>query len=216
MSTTTTTSQTLTMAGADATPRTAAQTEPEVLVRERAGFHDVLRLVAERAEAEASVEASFKAHDTAADSEYQKARRALLEKFDRLESEARSDDEKRRRAVIDAAIRGEADAKAEFAAASRRIATLFDSLRETARSDNSRAKSEAAAAYDSGLKTATKQQADQLRPIDDSAGLADSYRQRLATLAVEYRKFGLDPEPPAPRPNHTTSSPIQATSCSHG
>ena len=49
-----------------------------------------------------------------------------------------------------------------------------------------------------GLKKAAKEHADLIRPIDDSARLADNYRQRLAFLAVENRKFGLNPEAHAP------------------
>ncbi len=36
-----------------------------------------------------------------------------------------------------------------------------------------------------------------MKPIDDSARQADSIRTRLATLATDYKKFGLKPEPPA-------------------
>ena len=38
----------------------------------------------------------------------------------------------------------------------------------------------------------------QTKPIDDCAGMADAYRQRLAVLAADYRKFKLNPEAPAP------------------
>src|SRR5205814_2209290 len=113
---------------------------------------------------------------------------------------ARAADEQRRRAIVDAALAGESRAKAEFAAASRKIATVFDSMRDTAKSDYSTAKSQAAASFESGQKKAAQEHAAQTKPLDDSAGLADSIRHRLGALAADYRKFGLDPEPPAPLP----------------
>ena len=80
-----------------------------------------------------------------ADSEYQKTRRALIEKLQSLESEANAADEKRRRAVVDAALDGERKAKAEFAAASRKLATMFDGARDVAKNEYNQAKNDAAA-----------------------------------------------------------------------
>ena len=131
-----------------------------------------------------------------ADSDYQKARLVLVEKLDKLAREARTDDEKRRRKIIDVAIEGEARAKADFAAASRKIATVFDSARDTVKNDWGTAKAEAAATFDSEQKKAAKEHATKSKPIDGSASLADSIRERLAFLAADYRKFGLNPEAP--------------------
>ncbi len=169
-----------------------------MLGRERSALREILRLVAERADAETKVEADRKSYGTAADAEYQKTRRALIDKLVKLEAEANGADEKRRRAIVDAATSGERNAKGEFAAASRRLATLFDSARETARNQHTQAKTNAAAAFEGGLKKVAKEHADQIRPIDDSARLADSYRKRLATLADANRKFGLNPAAPSP------------------
>ncbi|MFI5456634.1 MAG: FtsK/SpoIIIE domain-containing protein [Isosphaerales bacterium] len=200
MSTTTTSPGT--SAVAESSPRVTAHapSEPEVMGRERATLSEILRLVAERALAEAKLEGEAASSNATADSEYQKARKALVEKLETLDREARTNDEKRRRAIIDAAIEGEAKAKAEFAAASRKIATLFESFRDTAKTDYSAGKAEAAATFDSGQKKAAKEHAAKTKPIDDSARLADSTRNRLASLAADYLKFGLNPEPPKPSP----------------
>jgi S-DNA-T family DNA segregation ATPase FtsK/SpoIIIE len=198
VSTTTTTSPAITGPDGEAAAQGASPSEPELLVRERALLHEVLRQVAERAAAETKVERERTKNDTAADTEYQRTRQALALKLDKHQTEAGSGDEQRRRAVVDAALRGEAAAKAEFAAASRKIATMFDSARESVKSDYGRAKSDAAGAFDSGQKKANREHAEKSKPINDSAALADSYRERLAIVAADYRKFGLDPEPPAP------------------
>jgi len=168
--------------------------------RERAALNEILRLVAERASAEAKLEAEAASRNATADSEYAKARQALFEKLEKLDRDARTGDEQRRRAIIDAAIEGEARAKAEFAAASRKIATLFESFRDTAKSDHSAGKSEVAATFDFGQKQAAKEHAAKTKPINDSAQLADSIRERLAFLVAGYQKFGLNPEAPSPSP----------------
>ena len=200
MSTTTTSVQTIPVSGSSPGPAAPASSlsEPAVLNRERALLHEILRLVAERFEAETNVETERDSSGSTADSEYQKARRALIEKLKRLESEAHAADDNRRRAIIDAALQGEARAKADFAANSRKIATLFDSARDVAKNQFSEGKSDAASRYDSGLRKAAKEHAEKTKPIDDSARLADGYRTRLAVLAADYRKFKLDPEPREP------------------
>jgi len=177
-----------------------ASSEPEVLVRERAALREILRLVAERAEAEAGLAEEAASRNATADSEYKKARLALFEKLEKLDRDARTDDERRRRSIIDVAMDGEARAKADFAAASRKIATIFDAARDAAKSDSSTGKAEAAATFDSGLKKAAKEHADKTKPIDGSASLASSFREHLAFLAADYRKFGLNPEAPKPVP----------------
>ncbi|MGO9463228.1 MAG: hypothetical protein ACLQVF_03560, partial [Isosphaeraceae bacterium] len=95
-------------------PATPGTGEPEILVKERAVLREILRLVAERAAAEAKVEGERGSRDGTADGEYAKARQALIEKLGRLEREARKADEELRRSIVDAAIQGEAKAKAEF------------------------------------------------------------------------------------------------------
>ena len=200
MSTTTTSLRTIPPSETDpsASAITTPSSEPALLWRARSALREILRLITERADAETKVEAERKSNNTTADFEYEKARRGLIDKLVKLESEANQADEKRRRGVVDAALDGERNAKNEFAAASRKLATLFDAARDTARNEHAQAKTTAAANLDSGLKKAAKEHADQIRPIDDSARLADSYRQRLAFLAAENRKFGLNPAAPAP------------------
>jgi DNA segregation ATPase FtsK/SpoIIIE, S-DNA-T family len=85
----------------------SSTSEPAVIERERATLREVLRLVSERADAEASVESARSSGDATADQEYQKARRSLVEKFDMMEASDRQADELRRRSIIDAAIAGE-------------------------------------------------------------------------------------------------------------
>ncbi len=171
--------------------------EPEILVRERAVLRQVLALVADRADVEAKVHGTRTSGDSKADSEYAKARQGLAEKLERLNREAVAEDERQRRAIVNKAIEAEATAKAEFAAASRKIATMFDAARDAAKSDYAAGKSEAATSHDSSQKKAARQNAEKSKPIEDSASLADSTRNRLAFLASEYKKFGLDPDPPA-------------------
>jgi len=197
-----------------ATGTLLSPTEPELIRRERRALGEVLRLVAERAEAEAKVGGERSSSDATADTEYAKARKAKVEKFERLEREAHADDEKRRRSIIDGAIKGEATAKSEFAAASRKIATIFDSHRDTTKVEYNRAKNEAIAGFDSGQKKATREHADQTRPIDASAGMADAYRERLAFLAADYKSSSSTRKRPPRRANRTRSSPIPATNCS--
>ena len=68
----------------------------------------------------------------------------------------------------------------------------------SAKNDYNQAKNDAAGSFDSGQRKAAKEHADKTKPIDDSAGMADGYRERLAVLAADYRKFKLNPEAPAP------------------
>ena len=164
--------------------------------RERAALRDVLRLVAERAAAEAEVEGARSSGDTTADAEYLRAKRNLQEKVERLDFEARAADEQRRRSIVEGTMRGEADAKNEFATSSRRIATDFDRARESARSEASRGKSEIAANFDGGQLKAAKEHSVGMKPILDLVGMADVIRERLAAIAADYAKFGLNPEAP--------------------
>ncbi len=180
---------------APATPSTA---EPEILVKERSVLREILRLVAERASAEEKVEGERASRDGTADSEYAKARQQLVEKLDRLEREAKKGDEELRRSIVELAIQGEAKAKTEFSANSRKIASTFDGVRESARAEHHRAKSEATSTYETATKKAGREHAERRKPIDDMALTADSYRERLASVAGEYSKFRLDPEPPQP------------------
>ena len=161
-------------------------------------LRQIQSLVAERAVVEAKVqgERSFERPRRPIPN-IATARAALAEKLEKLDREARAADEKQRRSIIDAAMQGEASAKAEFAAASRKIATMFDAARDTVKTDYGTGKAEAAQAHDSAQKKAARQNAEKSKPIEDSAHLADSIRERLAFLAAEYRKFGLDPDPPA-------------------
>ena len=121
----------------------------------------------------------------------------LTEKLERLNREALAEDEKQRRTVVNAGIDGEAKAKAEFASGSRKIATYFDAAHDTAKSEFATGKADAASTHDSSQKKAARKNAEKSKPIEDSASLADSIRNRLAILAADYKKFKLNPDPPA-------------------
>ena len=153
--------------------------------------------MAERAAAETKVFGERTSSDTTADAEFAKAQKALGEKLERLEREAKAEDEKQRMAIVKAGMAGESSAKAEFAAASRKIATMFDAARDTVNNEYANGKTQAAQTHDSAQKKAARKNAENTKPIEDSAGLADSIRNRLAVLAASYTKFGLDPDPPA-------------------
>ncbi|MDB5353035.1 MAG: eccC5 [Planctomycetota bacterium] len=181
--------------------------EPEILRRERAVLHEILRLVAERAAAETKVEGALASNDSKADTEYQKTRLTLTEKYERLDREARAGDEQRRRAIVDAALKGEAQAKSEFSSTSRRIATEFDTLKETARSEYSRDKSTAETIFAVNTKTATKKHAEETRPINEASAAAEEIRERLNTLAASYSKFGLTATLPPPTPETYSKYP---------
>ena len=81
--------------------------EPDVLARERAALRELLRLVAERAAAEAEVETSRALAATPRSTRNTPGlARACSRSSPRLEREARAADEQRRRAIVDAAIAG--------------------------------------------------------------------------------------------------------------
>ncbi len=188
MSTTTTSLRTIDEPDATSSPGSdsAISTEPAIPHRERAVLREVLRLVAERADAEAKVEGDRASSAAAADSEYEKTRRALIEKLRNLETEAIAADEKRRRGIVDLALDGERKAKSEFAANSRKLATLFDSARDVAKNEYNNDKNEAAGNFDSAQKKTAKEHAEKTKPIQDSAAMANAYRERLAVLAADY------------------------------
>jgi DNA segregation ATPase FtsK/SpoIIIE, S-DNA-T family len=177
---------------------TRAPADAGTLERERTVLREVLRLVAERADAEAKLEGERTTTGTTADSDYQRTRRALLEKLKVIESEAKTADEKRRRAVVDAALDGERKAKSEFAAASRKLATMFDGARDVARNEHTQGKADVASSFDSAQRKAGKEHAEKTKPIDDSARMANGFRERLGSLAAVYAKFKLKPEAPEP------------------
>ena len=161
-------------------------------------LREILGLVAERANAEAKVEGERTSSTRTADSEYEKTRRALIEKLQSLETEANAADEKHRRAIVDAALDGERKAKAEFAAASRKLATLFDAARDSAKNDYGAGQGRRCVQLRFQPAKAAKEHAEKTKPIDDSARMANGYRERLAVLAADYKKFKLNPEAPAP------------------
>ncbi len=181
----------------EANPSAKAPNEPDLLSRQRAVLKQVLALVTERADVETRVHGERISSDTTADAEYAKAQKALGEKLERLEREAMAEDEKQRMAIVKVGMAGEASAKSEFAAGSRKIATMFDAARDTVNTEYASGKAQAAKNHDSSQKKAAKENAEKSKPIEDSAGLADSIRNRLAFLAAEYKKFKLDPNPPS-------------------
>ncbi|HEV3167369.1 MAG TPA: FtsK/SpoIIIE domain-containing protein [Isosphaeraceae bacterium] len=165
--------------------------EPAITQQERETLREVLRLVAERAAAEAGVDGANSSRNTAADQQYQDARKALVDKYEGLKDQGRRDDEAGRRAIVNAAITGEKEAKSEFARASRRIASEFDSLRDQARNDHARARSEAASAFDTGERAAHATFAEARRPIDEASSIIESMRARLDAIFADYQRFGL-------------------------
>ncbi len=182
----------------------AAPAEPDLIRRERSVLHEILRLVAERAAAEVKVRDTRISNDTKADTEYEKARTALVEKFQKLERDAVSADEKRRRSIVDTAMAGTSQANAEFSSSSRRIAKEFDVVRETAKNDHARERSTAENTCANSLRKAAKDHADETKPINSAAQAADVIRERLTTLATRYAKLGITPDAPdAARENYS-------------
>ncbi len=182
----------------DAGPAPSSAPEPELLRRERTVLQQILRLVRDRAAAEADVDGTRASGDATADTEYQKARRNRQEKFDQWDRDARAADEQRRRSIIETTLRGEAEAKNEFATSSRKIAQEFDRAREVTRSDANRGKSEAAASFESGQVKAAQDHSAAVKPIVNLIRMADALRDRLATIATDYAKLGLNAEAPIP------------------
>lgn len=179
-------------------PTGTPRSEPDVIRRERAALREVLRLVRERAASEARIAKERRDSDTTADAEYQKARQAMITRFSTQDANERAADQARRRGIVDAAIFGETQAKTEFASASRKIASEFDASRENTKVEFNRDKLSASANFESAKKKAQKEHAEARKPIDDMVRIANGHRKRLERLAIEYRKFKLNPEPPAP------------------
>ena len=135
--------------------------------------------------------------DATADAEYQRAKRDPQEKVERLDREGRTADEQRRRSIIDAAMRGEAEAKNEFA-----TAEPADRHRVRPRAAK-RPGAKPAAASPRSPPTSTQASTrpprntpPRVKPILDLVRMADGLRERLAAVAADYAKFGLNPEPP--------------------
>ncbi len=175
-----------------------AAPEPDLIQRERATLHEILRLVAERAAAEDGVEKTRSSSNTTADREYQKARQTLVEKFEALKASCRDENERGRESIAQEATSGEAEAKAEFSKASRKLATEFDAVRERSRTDYSRAKSSIGAAFDAGEKEGAARFVEEKRPVDEVLKLVATMHARLATIFAAYQKFGLTEAPRTP------------------
>jgi len=185
--------------GPAATPApTPSPAEPALIARGRQALRDVLRLVAERADAEAKVEAARSAAAASADRDQGEKRRALDEKYRSLVENARTTDEARRRTIVDAATQGEATAKAEFAKASRRLAAEFDAAREQARTGHQKARSRATADFEKGEKEAATLFVGARKAPDEVARIVASMRARLAAILADYRHFGLTEAPAVP------------------
>ena len=185
--------------GSEVSPATTGKhPEPQILLREaRSPAAGPRPGGPARQKTRPRIHGTHTSSDQTADAEYARARQGLTEKLERLNREAVAEDEKQRCAIVTAAIDGEAKAKAEFAAGSRKIATMFDAARDSVKSEYGTGKAEVARTHDSSQKKAARKNAEKTKPIEDSAGLADSIRNRLAALAADYTKFKLDPEPPA-------------------
>jgi hypothetical protein len=165
---------------------------------QRDALRDLAAAIARRAEAEASIAEARRTSDAEADRDYHAKKDALARRIDQLESEIAAADDKARRDNAEAASAAEAHAKDEFAMASRRIAAEFDSLRQSAKTKLAREKSDAVGDHEAGKKVAAREHAAGTKPIRDAVEILDSYHRRLAALAADYSKFGLDPAPPIP------------------
>jgi len=172
--------------------------EPGPIARGRQALRDLLRLVAERAKAEAEAEAGRSAAEATADGEHAEERRAVEEKYRRLTKMARVTDEERRRGVVDLATASEAAAKAEFAKASRRIASDFDAAREKARGVHGLVRSKVTAEFEAGERDAGARLALARKEPDEAARIIAKMRARLAAIHADYRHFGLAGPPTAP------------------
>lgn len=180
-------------------PSTGSRSEPALIERERWALQELLRLVAERAAAEASVTSRYEATTAAADQGYRASNEEQTARYTTRTIDDRRADEERRRAIVGAAITGEGEAKTEFAKSSRRIAADYEGGRERAKQAAQRGKAEALAAHEKGEREALARYNEALRPIDQAMKQHESMRERLAVVFENYRKFGLA-EPP------TTSS----------
>jgi len=179
----------------------AASTEPsefDPIQRQRDALRAILELSAERLRAETEIEDRRKARTAEVGQAYESKRTALGRRVEELENEYREADERHRRSIVEEATAAEARAKAEFAASSRRLAAEFDALRDKAKRDRARAEADANGDQDSGRRLAAKERDAELHPVADAREVLRAYRERLATLAADYRKFDLDPEIPSP------------------
>ena len=175
-----------------------AEPEPEILRRERAVLREILGLVADRAAAEAEVEATRARADATADSEYERTRRTLQEKIatwiarpDRPTSNAGGRSSKRPCAARPTRSRSSPPP----AVGSPWSSTSSASQPATTR--GGRGARRPPASTPAQLKAA-KEHSEAIRPVLDLAALADSHRERLAAIAADYVKLKLDPEPPPP------------------
>ena len=158
-------------------------------------MRELLRLVAERAEAESQVESRFAATSAAADQGYRTAKQEQQDRFANQSIADRRADEDRRQAVGRAAAKGEAEAKEEFARASRQIAAEYETQREKARLATQRGRSEVAATFTKAEREAEARHAESVLPLDKGAKIRDAKAERLAVVYEAYRKFGLAEAP---------------------
>jgi DNA segregation ATPase FtsK/SpoIIIE, S-DNA-T family len=172
--------------------------EPDLTDRERQALREILRLSAERAEAEAEVEQARASGDESADEEYVDKKRSLTQRYESQTEAARQADESRRRAIADAAIAGDAAAKSEFAKGSRKIANEFEIARDQVRGEYQKAKTRAMAEFEVADRKALAEHATARKPIDETSRIIDTRKLRLAALFADYRHFGLPEAPTVP------------------
>lgn len=171
--------------------------------RQRNALRSLIALSADRRRAEAEVEERRKTRISEVARAHESKKTALTQRVQELEREYREADERLRRSIVEEAAAAESRAKTDFGDSSRRIAAEFDAHREKAKRDRARAEADANGDHESGRKVAAKERDTQLRPLIDAREVLQSYRQRLATLATNYRKFDLDPKlPPPSRENY--------------
>jgi len=179
-------------------PIDAAAPAPEAdpLRAQRDAIRDLAAAIARLAETEASIVEARRARESEADREYHAKQDALSGRIAQLEREIAQADDKARREIVEGTSAAEAQAKNEFAMGSRRIAAEFDSLRQAAKTKLAREKSDAVGGHEAGKKVAAQEHVAGTKPIRDAVEILDSYRDRLAVLAADFAKFGLDPTPP--------------------
>lgn len=189
--------------GASPEPR-----EFDPVQRQRSALRSLVELSADRQRAEAEVEERRRSRNSEVGLAHESQKTALEQRVRELEDEYREADERLRRSIVEEATAAESRAKTDFGDSSRRIAAEFDAHREKAKRDRARAEADANGDHKSGRKVAAQARETQLRPVLDAREVLKNYRQRLATLATDYRKFELDTElPPPSRENYDKFDP---------
>ncbi len=181
MSTTTTSARTIGVPDtSDSSPARPARprSEPAISQRERAVLREILRLVAERADAEAKVERDRTCRVRRGRCRIPKDTSSLDRKAARSRKRGRSRPT-RSDGARSSTPRSTASARPRRnsppPAASSPPCSMPRAMRP--RTNINQAKNDVAASFDSGQRKAAKEYAEKTKPIDDSAGMANGYRR---------------------------------------